>query len=532
MEPTGKQQVYQLKVTLKGSKPPIWRRFQVAGDVTLHHLRLILQVVMGWTNSHLYQFEIEGIDFGEPDPESFYGLRIKNSKIAKLSKVAPRERAKFLYEYDFGDSWNHEILVERILPAEPGAQYPICLKGKRACPPEDCGGIPGYYHLLEVISDPAHEEHEEMMEWLGVKLDPDEFHLDEINESLKGYRVEDTAKTKRKIGRNDPCPCGSGKKYKRCCGKAPSPISSPSTQKLVGQDFRAMRRLMERDLRALQKVVERQDFESPDEAKTFLRRVTAKGDIPEWTPETLLEQAQELVYKALEATEKRERIRLAMDALRISQDCADAYVLLAEEAALVPEQARNWYQRGVEAGERALGPEIFAREAGNFWSLIETRPYMRAREGLADCLSFLGEGDAAVKHYWDMLRLNPNDSQGIRYKLLSCLMKSNNIGAAEELLEQFQDEVSAAWLFTRTLITFVHQGDTPEAREQLMEAMKENPHVVRYLLGQRQLPRSAPQCIGLGDKNEAIIYMAEFGSVWLDTPGVLEWIRSVSQSKT
>ena len=158
-----------------------------------------------------------------------------------------------------------------------------------------------------------------------------------------------------------------------------------------------MRRLMERDLRALQKVVERQNFESPDEAETFLRQGTAKGDIPEWTPETPLEQAQELVYKALEATEKRERIRLAMDALRISQDCADAYVLLAEEAALMPEQARNWYQRGVEAGERALGPEIFAREAGNFWSLIETRPYMRAREGLADCLSFLGEGDAAVK---------------------------------------------------------------------------------------------------------------------------------------
>jgi tetratricopeptide (TPR) repeat protein len=206
-------------------------------------------------------------------------------------------------------------------------------------------------------------------------------------------------------------------------------------------------------------------------------------------------------------------------------------VLLAEEAALMPEQARYWYQRGVEAGEHALGSETFAREVGHFWGLMETRPYMRAREGLADYLSFFGEYDAAIEHYRDMLRLNPHDNQGIRYKLLGCLMKSNNIGASEKLLKQFQDEVSATWLFTRALITFIRQGDKREAREQLLEAMRQNPHVVPYLLGQRELPHSVPQYIGFGDKNEAIAYIAEFGGVWLDTPGALEWVKKVIERK-
>lgn len=248
-------------------------------------------------------------------------------------------------------------------------------------------------------------------------------------------------------------------------------------------------------------------------------------------PETPAEQAQELVYQALEAIEKKDHIRLAMEALELYQDCADAYVLLAEEAAETPEQARNWYQRGVEAGERALGPEVFTNEAGRFWGLIETRPYIRAREGLADCLFFLGEYDAAIEHYREMLRLNPNDNQGIRYKLLSSLLAINDIDGAEELLGRFEDEVTTAWLFTRALVTFIRQGDNPEARAQLQEAMGENRHVIPYLLGQRRLPRTIPEYIRLGDKDEAVAYVAEFAGDWLDTPGALEWIRTVTQGK-
>ena len=176
------QHIYQLKVTLKESKPPIWRRFQVPGDVTLHRLHLILQDVMGWMNSHLYRFEIGGVEYGEPDPDyAGFGIDMRNANRTKLNQVVPNEKMRFIYEYDFGDSWEHRILVEKILPAEPGAKYPVCLAGKRACPPEDCGGIWGYEDLLEIISDPLHEEYDEMMEWLGGSFDPEEFEIDLVN---------------------------------------------------------------------------------------------------------------------------------------------------------------------------------------------------------------------------------------------------------------------------------------------------------------------------------------------------------------
>lgn len=212
--------VYQLKVTLNGSRPAIWRRFQVGGDTTLHRLHLILQVVMGWTNSHLYRFEIGGLQYGEPGPKiGFYRVQVKDSRRALLKTVASREKAKFIYEYDFGDSWKHEVVVERILPAGPETPYPVCLAGKRACPPEDCGGVWGYAELLEISHNPRHGKHAEVIEWPGEQFDPGKFDLDEVNQWLSGFGEENTLITKTKIGRNDPCPCGSGRKYKRCCSR-------------------------------------------------------------------------------------------------------------------------------------------------------------------------------------------------------------------------------------------------------------------------------------------------------------------------
>jgi hypothetical protein len=190
------QHIYQLKVTLKESKPPIWRRFQIPGNITLHRLHLVLQDMMGWTNSHLYRFDIGGVQYSIPDPEDdFYDLHFVDSRRTKLSKVVLREKAKFAYEYDFGDSWEHQIQVEKILPPESGAQYPVCLAGKRACPPEDCGGIWGYEELLEIITDPLHEEYHETIEWLGGSFDPEEFDIDRVNRALR--RSHRASKPKR-----------------------------------------------------------------------------------------------------------------------------------------------------------------------------------------------------------------------------------------------------------------------------------------------------------------------------------------------
>jgi hypothetical protein len=178
--------IYQIKVTLRHSKPPIWRRIQVPADVNLARLHRILQVVMGWDDYHLHQFTVGGVDYGVPDPEyASWGHEMRDEQRVKLGQLVPEEGLKFVYEYDFGDSWEHELLVEKILPAEPGVDYPRCLKGKRACPPEDVGGVWGYDDFLEIIRTPDHPEHDDMLEWIGGEFDPEAFDLDEINAELK-----------------------------------------------------------------------------------------------------------------------------------------------------------------------------------------------------------------------------------------------------------------------------------------------------------------------------------------------------------
>jgi hypothetical protein len=178
--------IHQLKVTLLGMRPPIWRRIQVPSDVTLARLHDILQMTMGWHDSHLHQFRVGETTYG--DPGILENLDVRNERTARLNQVAPGEKHKLYYEYDFGDGWEHEILVEKVLPPEPGVRYPLCLIGKRACPPEDCGGIWGYADLLEIIRDPEHDEHESMMEWLGGDFDPEAFDVEVINQRLAYVR--------------------------------------------------------------------------------------------------------------------------------------------------------------------------------------------------------------------------------------------------------------------------------------------------------------------------------------------------------
>jgi tetratricopeptide (TPR) repeat protein len=321
----------------------------------------------------------------------------------------------------------------------------------------------------------------------------------------------------KKVGRNDPCPCGSGKKYKKCCGREATTTPKPSFD----------RRLMERDLLALKQTLEGKNFTSVDEMNKYIREVNQDGKLPQWKPMTPLEQAQSLIYEALETVGKR-RLELAEQALKISADCADAYVLLAEEKAKSPEEALKLYEAGMKAGERALGKEIFEKEAGHFWGMVETRPYMRARLAVAQCLWTLGRLDEAVSHFRGLLRLNPNDNQGVRYLLASALLDQGKIDDLEELLGQYDDEPTADWLFTKALVAFVRQGDTAGSRKLLREALDANPHVASYLLGEKKLPRMLPERVGFGDTGEAVAYVAEFGSGWHNTEGAVDWLAWVT----
>lgn len=184
----GREKVYQLRISLPESDPEIWRRFLISGNTTLAKLHKVIQAVMGWTDSHLHEFAVRDITFGDPDPEmKAEGMR--NEKKAFLYQIAPGVRASFMYIYDFGDDWIHRITVEKITDDhEKFSGKPVCLEGERACPPEDCGGIPGYYDLLEIIKDPGDPEYEEIMDWLGGSFDPDRLDIKKINSALQKIR--------------------------------------------------------------------------------------------------------------------------------------------------------------------------------------------------------------------------------------------------------------------------------------------------------------------------------------------------------
>jgi hypothetical protein len=182
---TSSGSIYRLKVSIKGTKPPIWRRIEVPSDVTLEQLHDVLQTVVGWSDSHLHQFDIGGTLFGLPDPDDAdWGRPLRDERRARLSDTVRGRVKKFLYEYDFGDGWEHVIAVEGIHPTEPAIAYPRCIAGRRACPPEDCGGPWGYAELLTAIADPDHPDHRERREWLDDDFDPEAFDMKEVNTLL------------------------------------------------------------------------------------------------------------------------------------------------------------------------------------------------------------------------------------------------------------------------------------------------------------------------------------------------------------
>ena len=251
------------------------------------------------------------------------------------------------------------------------------------------------------------------------------------------------------------------------------------------------------------------------------------GELSGSREETPLSKAQDLMDKAFESHDPMKRVELAKKALELSPDCADAYVVLAEQTKNRRE-ALELFEKGVAAGERALGPEAFQNDVGHFWGLIETRPYMRAREGLASLLWTMGRRDEAIGHLQDMLRLNPNDNQGVRDTLVGWLLAEGSHEKLVRLLEQY-DEDSATWAYTKALVAFRQHGDTAETRKLLKLAKAANQHVPAYLLSQEPLPRERPAYYSPGDRNEAVLYVVSALSGWRETPGATAWLKATEQ---
>lgn len=283
---------------------------------------------------------------------------------------------------------------------------------------------------------------------------------------------------------------------------------------------------MQRLMDDLQRFIAQQEFDSPEELDAFLAEFMASDKpIPPFKPRTPLEKAQAVIYDAWEAETPQKRARLARKALSLSKDCADAYVLLGNDADDAAE-ALAYYEEGVAAGTRALGgPEKLAEYKGHFWGAFETRPYMRARQALVEALWYMGELQEAVAHMQEMLQFNPDDNQGVRYRLLTAYLDEGQIEQAEALLEAYEDDPSALWEYTTALLLYGREGASRKATAALRQALKGNFYVADYLLGLRRIPKELPELISFGADIEAMECADAILPFWLQEEGALEWLR-------
>ena len=289
-----------------------------------------------------------------------------------------------------------------------------------------------------------------------------------------------------------------------------------------------MRLAMEKDLAELFKHIREQDFGSEEELQKFLNEAVVGKNLGEILPpkkgkKSNAEKAQDLLLEAFAAA-PRKGAKLAQEAIKLDQHNADAYVYLADNENSL-EKALAYYTKGVEAGKRAIGAADFEEMKGHFWGFHETRPFMRAKAGLASCLYSAGQVEKAINHFQEMLVLNPDDNQGIRYQLAICLVGQNKAEAFEELYETYRSDPSAVLQYTYALYLFKKEGSSLKSNRALKKAYETNPHVLAFLAGAKLPPDYLPDFMGMGDENEAIFCINDSGKIWLETAGAMEWAR-------
>lgn len=187
--------IYQFKISLKRSKPPIWRRIQVPSTYSFFDMHAVIQNAMGWLGGHLHEFNMKHPVTGQKihigEPRAGFGPEVFSEDHAQIGQYFIAEKQKAIYLYDFGDGWYHDIVLEKILTSEVNVHYPRCIAGKRACPPEDCGGVDGYAELLYILANPEHQQYQDKKEWMeemGLEdFDPEKFDVNSTSASLGAY---------------------------------------------------------------------------------------------------------------------------------------------------------------------------------------------------------------------------------------------------------------------------------------------------------------------------------------------------------
>ncbi|MBW7473973.1 SEC-C domain-containing protein [Paenibacillus oenotherae] len=282
---------------------------------------------------------------------------------------------------------------------------------------------------------------------------------------------------------------------------------------------------MEREMQRIHTLLDEQDFGTLEEANAFLQQnLNTKPAKRKSLSKS--EQAAELLYAAWDEPNPKQRIKMAQEALLLDPNSVDAYNILAECAAASLKDAAFYYKQGMLAGEQSFGEAFFKEHKGHFWLHAPTRPYMRAKKGYAEAHAGLGNMPEAIKHYNELLELNPNDNQGVRELLLSAYIETADWKSAAKLIQQFDEDGSAAFNYSRILVEYGLKGQSPELTKLIKKAIGHNPYVPAYLQGKKRLPREMPEYTGYGDDREAIVYAHISRHLWLIRPELLQLLST------
>lgn len=292
----------------------------------------------------------------------------------------------------------------------------------------------------------------------------------------------------------------------------------------MSKKFKDVRLINERDLAKLTDIIKEENFGSKEELMDFLNEMVGKPINEIDYPNTIdnKSRSRDLVYDAYEQTD-REGKKMVKKALELDPNNVVAYNYLADIEKDV-DKALKLYKKAIEVGQKALGKSYFEENKGQFWGLIETRPYMRAMEMLAQSYYIKKDYKNAIKIYEEMLELNPNDNQGVRFFLAALYLLSRKYAHYKSLSKRYKEDVVANWAYNNALYSFMSNGNSAKTKKLLKKAYDTNPFVIDYLIGIKEMPDELPSYIGIGDENEAIAYVFDHWDLWENTVSALDWI--------